>query len=270
MKKQKDKNFHKTSFQQSHSWYKNLVGEKGHYYHQKVIIPKVLELLNISKGQSLLDLGCGQGVLARALPDNIEYFGLDLSHGLIKSAKELSSKNCRFQVADVTKKLPIEKKNFDYACIILALQNISDGEKVILNAKDHLKENGSLIIVLNHPCFRIPRYSFWEVDKNQKIEYRRLNLYMSNIEIPLLTNPSQGEKSKILYSYHNPLSTYSSWLKNAGFLIESFDELTSDKKSTGACAEMENKARNEFPLFLAIKAKKISNNDKKLKENTSS
>jgi SAM-dependent methyltransferase len=248
----------KTSWDKSHSWYQNLVGEKGHYYHQSIIIPKILDLLKIKEKDSLLDLGCGQGVLSRALPKTISYFGLDLSPNLIKSAKELSPKNFSFQVADVTKNLPLDKKDFDHVCIVLALQNISDGEKVILNAAKHLKEKGKLVIVLNHPCFRIPRYSFWEVDRNQKIEYRRLNLYMGSIEIPLLANPSLKEKSKILYSYHNPLSVYSKWLKEAGFLIENIDELVSDKKSEGACAKMEDKARNEFPLFLTIKALKIS------------
>ncbi|PIZ03146.1 SAM-dependent methyltransferase, partial [Candidatus Gottesmanbacteria bacterium CG_4_10_14_0_8_um_filter_37_24] len=31
----------------------------------------------------------------------------------------------------------------------------------------------------------------------------------------------------------------------------------SDKKSEGRMARMENRGRNEFPLFLAIKARKI-------------
>ena len=35
----------KTSFEKSNSWYNKLVGEKGHYYHQKVIIPKILEYI---------------------------------------------------------------------------------------------------------------------------------------------------------------------------------------------------------------------------------
>jgi ubiquinone/menaquinone biosynthesis C-methylase UbiE len=257
--KDRSKN-NKTSWESSHSWYNNLVKEKGHYYHEKLIIPYLLKNLHFQSDSkaSLLDLACGQGVLARVLPKTIQYYGFDIAQSLIKEAKNLSSENQKFFVADVTKNLPLEKKDFDYSCIILALQNISEGKKAIFNASKHLKKNGKLIIVLNHPCFRIPRYSFWEIDKNQKIEYRRMNLYMSEIEIPLLQKPSQKEKSPILYSYHHPISTYSQWLFESNFSIEKIDELSSDKKSTGSCAEMEDKARKEFPLFLTIIAKKIS------------
>jgi hypothetical protein len=43
-------------------------------------------------------------------------------------------------------------------------------------------------------------------------------------------------------------------LFNNGFLIEKMEEWISDKKSEGGRAKIEDKARAEFPLFLAIKA----------------
>ena len=45
-------------------------------------------------------------------------------------------------------------------------------------------------------------------------------------------------------------------LTDNGFLITNIEEWVSPKKSEGPMAIIEDRARNEFPLFLAIKAVK--------------
>ncbi len=238
-----------TNWDSSERWYSSCVGEKGHYYHQTVVIPNALRLLG--KMGSLVDLGCGQGVLARHLPENVDYWGVDNSQELIASAKKLSKKG-HFVVADVSGEIGVEKRDFDRATFILSLQNMEKGAMAVETAGRHVKKGGKLLLVLNHPCFRIPRQSSWGIDEQAKLQYRRLNGYMSPMKIPLQTNPGKGEKSAIIVSYHHPLSDYSNWLQKAGFAIEKIEEWCSDKKSEGTKARMEDRARKEFPLFLAI------------------
>jgi SAM-dependent methyltransferase len=237
----------------SEQWYTSCVGEKGHYYHQAVVLPNALRLLG-PKG-SLLDLGCGQGVMARHLATDVEYCGVDLSKALIEAAKRLTPGKT-FVVADAAGEFPVEKRDFDRACFILSLQNIENGEKAIANAGLHLKKKGKLLIVLNHPAFRIPRQSDWGVDEKSKLQYRRMNGYMSPMKIPIQTTPSKGEASEVTYSYHHPLSDYAKWLQKNKFAIVTMEEWCSDKKSEGARAKMEDRARKEFPLFMAILAVK--------------
>lgn len=237
----------------SERWYTSCVGEKGHYYHQTVVIPNALRLLG-SKG-SLLDLGCGQGVLARHLSADVEYCGVDLSKALIEAAKRMTPGK-QFAVADASGEIQVEKRDFDRACFILSLQNMENGEGAIDTAGRHLKKGGKLLIVLNHPCFRIPRQSDWGIDEKAKLQYRRMNLYMSPQKIPIQTTPSKGEASETTFSYHHPLSDYALWLQKKKFAIASMEEWCSDKKSEGAKAKMEDRARKEFPLFLAILAVK--------------
>ncbi len=244
-----------SSWDAAEKWYSGCVGEKGHYYHQTVVLPNTLRMLKVPENGSLLDLGCGQGVLARSLPASVEYTGIDLSKQLIEEAKRMTKqKNCRFIAADATKKLPLEKRDFDRACCILSLQNMEHGEGAIQSAARHLRVEGRLLLILNHPCFRIPRQSGWGVDEKAKLQYRRMNGYMSPMEIPLQINPGKGEKSEIFHSYHNPLSVYMKWLSKAGFYIDALEEWISDKKSEGAKARMEDRARREIPLFLALGA----------------
>jgi ubiquinone/menaquinone biosynthesis C-methylase UbiE len=251
-----------TSWQRVAPWYNRITDQgQGHYYHQHVVIPNVLRLLDLTdqpltSNLKLLDLACGNGVLANALPKNLEYTGIDIAPSLIKEA-ERTDRNPKhsYLVADITNlsNFPNLPNTFTAATIILALQNIRDPVSVLNNVSKLLVVNSKLIIVLNHPAFRIPRQSSWGIDESKKTQYRRIDRYMSPMEIPINMNPSD-RNSAVTMSYHFPISFYSSILRDSGFLIETIEEWTSDKESEGRTAKMENRSRSEFPLFLAIKA----------------
>lgn len=246
-----------TSWEPVKGWYQNLVGKEGHYYHQKVIFPgldKLISWKTIKEG-ALLDLACGTGILASQLPPSIPYVGVDIAPGLIQKAKK-EDKNPlhHYLMADVSKPLQLDRMDFSHAAIILALQNIEMPLTVFKNAYRFLRKGGSFFIVLNHPCFRIPRQSSWGVDKPNKIQYRRIDRYLSAMKVPIAANPSKGEKSVETYSFHYPLSSYAKWLHEAGFAIQVIEEWASDKVSEGGAAAMENRSRAEIPLFMLIQA----------------
>lgn len=244
-----------TSWESSHRWYDAIVGEKGHYYHLQTVLPNSLRMLQLKPKDSLLDLGCGQGVFGRALPKDIAYVGVDAASSLIQSAKKQSRHP--FYVSDITKPLSIKEGPFSHATFILVLQNLEHPQSAFQNAANHLKPGGKLLIVMNHPCFRIPRQSSWGIDEPKKLQYRRVDLYMSSLKIPIQTNPGLKDSPSTL-SFHHPLSFYFQALSKAGFLIETVEEWISDKKSTGGRAAMENRSRKEFPLFLALLCTNLS------------
>jgi ubiquinone/menaquinone biosynthesis C-methylase UbiE len=257
------KRFGHSSWQKVAPWYNRLTeGGQGHYYHQHVIIPNVLKLLELNskliiKNLKLLDLACGNGVLAKAIPDNVNYFGVDNAPSLINEAKRTDQNlNHKYLIADITKPLTsLNSQTFTHAAVILAIQNIENPSKLLQNASQHLVKNGVLVMVLNHPAFRIPRQSSWGIDEGRKIQYRRIDKYMSPMQIPINMNPSD-RNSPITMSYHHPISDYSKILKDAGFEIDLIEEWTSDKESEGRVAKMENRSRSEIPLFLAVRAVK--------------
>jgi ubiquinone/menaquinone biosynthesis C-methylase UbiE len=250
----------KTSWEPVKNWYAGIVGKEGHYYHQHVIIPGVLKIMKeegLSGNTSLLDLACGNGVLSQYLPKDAEYLGVDASPGLIKEArKQDQNPKHRYDIADISKPLRLEKNNFDFATFILAAQNIDPIEPAFKNAYHYLKPGGCFIIVLNHPAFRIPRQSSWQIDTQNKIQYRRVDRYLSSMKIPIQAHPSKGVQSASTFTFHHSLSYYSKALKEAGFVINLIDEWCSDKESTGKAAAMENRSRAEFPLFMTICALK--------------
>lgn len=244
-----------SSWESVSKWYDSLVGQSGHYFHENLILPKLLTNPFVQKSKTFLDVACGQGIMARNLKREAEYLGIDISPSLISAAKERNRDAKKsFAVGDAAS-FDLPKKDFEAAFVILALQNIENDAMAIKNIFRHLAIGGRLFLVLNHPCFRIPRQSSWQKDDASSLLYRRLNLYMSSLKIPIKTNPGKSAEEKVT-AFHRPLSYYFGLLKEAGFKVEDLQEWISDKKSVGACARMENRAREEFPLFLFIQAVK--------------
>ena len=243
-----------SSWENSQKWYNDIVGPQGHYYHTQVVLPNTLRLLNLNLNSTLLDVACGQGVLARAIGKVKHYCGYDLSSSLINEAKKLNKfKNFTFFVHDATKTLDPSLGLFSHAACLLALQNIPSPQEVFRYISAHLESGGKFVFVINHPSFRIPRMSGWIIDEKKKLQSRRLDAYMSHQKIPIATHPSQPNSQNTL-SFHYPLSYFCDALKNSGFYIETVEEWCSNKTSTGKMATQENRARKEFPLFMAIVA----------------
>jgi ubiquinone/menaquinone biosynthesis C-methylase UbiE len=251
------KNKNDTSWQNVASWYDASVGNLGHYYHQHVVIPNILKLMQLDHSAKVLDIGCGQGVFSRHLPKKTFYTGVDFSEALLNQAKKQKvKKEDLFFKYDATVPFELERKDYTHASSILALQNMENPKGAISNAYNHLQKNGKLFIVINHPCFRIPRQTSWQIDDSQKMQYRRVNRYLSPLKIPLNMHPGK-DNSIVTWSFHYPISFWSKILKESGFVILDIEEWISDKVSVGKAAKMENRAREEFPLFMAFVAEKI-------------
>lgn len=73
------------------SWYDGWVGDRGSRYHQAAAIPAVLDLLDPQRGEEILDVGAGQGVLAPYITERgARYTGVELSPRLVEIARSRS------------------------------------------------------------------------------------------------------------------------------------------------------------------------------------
>ena len=248
-----------TLWDQASRWYDSLVGMSGSDYHQTIVMPGVLKMLELKPGRRVLDLACGQGVFSRfLLGKKIKPEGLDSSEELLRMARSRSVKSIPYHLGNASDAKLLGGQEFDGIACLLAVQNMEKIEPVFQNVARWLKPKGKFVMVLTHPCFRIPRQTHWGWDEEKKIEYRRVDRYANEMKIPILTPPFI-DKVNFTMTYHRPLQNYFSALLKAGLCVDSLEEWVSNKESApGKRSRGENRARKEVPLFMAIRAVRIS------------
>ncbi len=247
----------KTSWGNVAGWYDDLL-KKDNTYQSEVILPNLLRLMNIQKSDSVLDLACGQGFFARSFAKlGAKVTGVDISKELIKIAQDQDTPNINYIVSPADNLSFIKDKSIDKISIILAIQNISNLSEVMKECSRVLKSKGKLYLVLNHTAFRVPQKSDWGFDEKKKVQYRRVERYLSEFMINIDMNPGEKVQKNKVYtvSFHRPLQTYFKNLSTAGLLVSGFEEWISNKKSQeGPRQKAEDVARKEIPMFMCIEA----------------
>lgn len=257
------KNNTQTSWGNVADWYDDYLENNQDTYQVKVIWPNLLRLLEIKSGEKILDLACGSGFFSREIAKqnkNLEITGVDVSPELIKLAQENSRdfKNIKYLVASAEGLTNLENNYFDKIICVLALQNIENVKLVFAEINRVVKSSGKIILVLNHPAFRIPGASSWLWDDVSKRQARRLDKYLSESKSEILMHPGKAENSEKTVSFHRPLQHYFKLIASAGLAVTRLEEWISHKSSeTGPRKIAEDQARHEFPLFLCLEIKKL-------------
>lgn len=240
-------------------WYAGWAGPTGSRHHRELAIPALLKLLGVEEHQRILDLGCGAGALAEpVLAANAQYVGVDLSRRLLAVARRHHGARAQFVWGDVTR-LPaipsLRGGSFDAATFLLSLQDINPLEDAVASAAWALKRNGCLVILLTHPCFRVPRQSGWGWDEKRQLRYRRIDRYLTPIDVPM--QEYGGQRPGTTRSYHRPLQRYFAVLGQCGFAVDALEETAASLPVSTRHNETraERIAREEIPLFLGLRAR---------------
>lgn len=244
------------------AWYDQLVGKDGSDYHRNVVLPAAMDLLGPLEGKSVLDLCCGQGVLVPLLLDAgaARVVGVDASERLVDSARRrfTGDKRVSMIVADACGEGGWADGSHDLAASLMAVHDVPDLPAMCRNMAAALKPGGRFVAIFMHPCFRIPRQTHWGWDEGRKLQYRRVDRYGVELEIPIVTHPGKGGEEQTIF-HHRPLGVVQSAFGAAGLAITGTRELMSHRRSQagGARSKGEHRAAREFPMFLAIAGVKI-------------
>ena len=210
-------------------------------YHN-LIMPWVVEKVtsNTAAQNSIVDIGCGCGYLTNAIyqTGRNKIIGVDISSASITYAKE-KYPHIQFRCEDICGLKEIHE--FDLCLAVMVLNNMPNIYAFFEGVRNLLTDEGSLILVIPHPCFWPGQHL-----KNNEFDYSKEREYE-------FTFATQGRKdySSTVFYFHRMLETYFRCIEQNGFFMKDFHEI----------AEADNKRNPDIlcmELGLSLSKKKTT------------
>ncbi|MHB1868145.1 MAG: class I SAM-dependent methyltransferase [Nitrososphaerales archaeon] len=241
-------------------WYDKKQGETGDFWHRTLIDPALLRIIGDCRDKEILDLGCGNGYLARRLArDGARVTAVDSSLPMIKNAKAHDpedSLKIKYVHTNANQLDTIADESFYLVFANMSLMDIEDAEGAVREVSRVLRKGGRFVASISHPCFDNGSNSGWIVEKIlfQSKVYRRIRVYRKPFSENIPWRLGSNER-KYTRSFHRPLNWYARVLRDNGLAIMALEEpepteefLSKDEDSLGFL---------EVPLHLVIEAIKL-------------
>lgn len=218
-------------------------GEQGDFARQQLLNPALFRTLGDVAGKQILDAGCGQGYLCRLLARRgARVTGVEPTEPMIGYAAErerAEQLGIEYIQADLSSWSAGDER-FDFAIANMVLMDIPDYERAILNCVRALKDGGSLIISIVHPCFEATDAEYIEQGQVAVREYFE----------------EHSIRQQYGYRFHRTLSAYLNLIISSGCRIA---ELAEPRLDSSFEARDRRLGRNvHVPAFLIIHAVKDS------------
>lgn len=141
--------------------------------NKKKVIEESIKSLGLGKNITVLDIGCGTGILypfLMGIPVK-EYMGLDISERMVEEFSK-KHKNVNLKICDFQKEIDLNRK-FDTVLIFDSIPHFEDLDTLFINAGTHLESNGRFSII--HSRTR----------EELKKHHRKINFSLGREAIPL-------------------------------------------------------------------------------------
>lgn len=193
----------------------------------EVLLPRLLLLLGDLRGKRVLDAGCGEGILARALrARGADVIGVDFARVLDFARQEEQRRplGITYAEANIARLHLLPEQSFDVIVCNLVLQGWPEIVGPLKEFRRLLVTGGTLLMTVHHPCYVPPGsawFSTWE-------PFETLNHGPSNSGV-YLVRIAAGDPA--VFYFHRPLPDYRTALREAGFsfkehILEATDATT--------------------------------------------
>lgn len=245
-------------------WYnKNASGYTSHVrnknesiFHSFYEKPAMRKLIPVVKGKKVLSVGCGSGedtIYLKKL-GAAESFGIDISKGLIKIAKN-DYPDCDFSVMDM-EKLNFPNNHFDFVYSSLAIHYIENWIETFKQVYKILKPGSFFLFSCGHPVSSAMENRTEGNLRLHELSYKK-DKKQDTIEITgdYLSHKQEKGVDWNVTCWHKPFGEIVNEIVASGFVIKDVVEpkpLVGMKKISRANYEKLNK----IPYFLIFKLQK--------------
>ncbi len=241
-------------------WFDRNQGDEGDLWHRTLIFPGILKVIGKVTGRTLLDVGCGNGSLARILARmGNRVSGVDGSPGIIEHAKAREAANplgVTYHASDAANLSMFEANSFDLVTTCMALMDMPNAARAIKEMGRVVRRSGRCVMLFSHPCFDIPRASSWLSESGfgrQPTVSLRLGRYREVFSAWLRWSKDVDYE---MLAHHRPLVWYFRAIRDAGLAVTMLDEpepTAEFLEQSGSGAALE-----KFPLHIVIEARPMT------------
>jgi SAM-dependent methyltransferase len=224
-------------------WWQDGFTQGADAEYEEQILP--LAARHLAGAQRVLDVGCGEGQVARLASD----LGA-LSVGIDPTAAQIVEAHTRgggplYGRAGAAA-LPFRAEAFDAVVACLVFEHIADVDSAIAEVSRVLVRGGRFLFFLNHPLLQTPN-SGWIDDQvlDPPEQYWRIGPYLLEDE-----TIEEVEKGVFIPFIHRPLSRYVNALADAGLTVHRMEEPAPPPGFLARAAEYEAAASIPRLLFL--------------------
>lgn len=131
-------------------WFDQTYKSYGDWYLRPIVAYRIfLTLLEVKKGESLLDVACGLGrMIAVCNESKVKSSGIDISDVAVQKAI------LKYNDSDIregnAEDLPYENRSFDYVTCLGSLERMLDRKKALSEMRRVLKDNGKLCLLVRN------------------------------------------------------------------------------------------------------------------------
>jgi len=242
-------------------WRDERMGDAGDLWHRGLIDPAVRKLVGPVRGLRVLDVGCGNGYLARSFATRgaREVVGIDRAAPSIRLARAREHRRpreVRFYVGDAST-LPFPSAYFDRVVANMALMDIEDAAGAVREVARVLAPRGRFVFSICHPCFDLDDRSAWVVERGYDADgfYERVHRKVRGYRDERRTRaPWRIGPGAVVWTeaFHRTLGTYARYLYDAGLAISRIEEPSPDAEVLAKSPQ--GPYLREIPLHLVVEA----------------
>lgn len=222
------------AWEKNAAFWDDYIGPEGNAFHRELVAPSQMRLLDLSKGERVLDVACGNGQFAREMArQGAEVLASDFSETFIERARQHTEaegiSSIEYRVVDATddgQLRSLGNRNFDAAVCTMALMDMASIEPLLAALPSLLKPGGRFVFSVHHPCFNSmgSRMMVEQEEREGELEMIHAVKVVSYLDVPAQRATGIAGQQEPHPYFHRTISELLNVGLSHGFVLDGIEE----------------------------------------------